>query len=1807
MVMNTRIILPVIIAALLISSCGQKDPQAIYLQSTLPTGIIAQTTVFEFAFSRGVVPRDSVNQWTATQFVEFTPAIEGKFVWQDTARLVFSPDAVLPGDTKFKGRIKRDLLVQLAGATGYHGDEDFSFATEPFTLRTVDFFYDRITDRKTVGIRANLEFTYGVNSEDVGKYLRIQINGEKHTAFKVISAIRSKTIAVEIGEMKNFEEKKEVRIDLAEELISPETNTSIKMDKPFKATIPPLGDMQIHGHEFGFDGTLSWIDVRTSQEVELTRVQSFIELTPKRDYKIEKSAGMGFKMKGYFEPGTHFNLMIKQGLESVLGAKTKNAYEADIIIGNVKPSFRFASPAGVYMLLSGQKSIEVKTVNLSELQLRVSQIFQNNLVHFLDQGRHYDYDYYEDEDEGYSYRRKYRYSVGNYGRELDDKKISLGSATNKEISTQINLASYLRTDYKGFFLVEIANPAESWRSTAKLISISDLGIIIKRSSDELLVFVVSLESNKPVSGVQISLISTNNQIVATQRTDGDGVAKFQPLNDVMKDFNLKLITAEKGDDFNFLNLGDYRIESSRFDVGGKDDMHGKYDAFMYGDRNLYRPGETINLSGIVRILTQDLPKEMPVQIKVSNPRGTKVSEIRRTLNEEGAFEIQYPTQPTAITGEYRFDLYTGNDLFLSTYQTSVEEFVPDRMRLNLKPSKEKAEPGDKITFDLQALNFFGPPAAGRKFELEDKFDVLPFTSKTYPEFRFANDAVKKGPEDVHVNNGETDQEGTAKVTIDIPQDAASPGLLSLRGKVAVFDESGRPVHQVARVLVYPKKHYLGIHNPNPYYISPNTAMKIRLVAVDPSDKAIKGMRVKVEVIRQEWHSVLRMHQESGGLRYVSEQREIVESTQELTLVSGPLECTYSAKRSGDYIVRVSKAGDEGYNQFHFYAYSWATVDETSFAIDPEARVDIVLDKKSYVPGDKAKILFQTPFSGTMLVSVERNKVFTYKYLEVEKNTASMEFKVGDEHLPNVYVSAVLFRKIKDLNIPLLAGHGFVPLMVEKPENKLNVSISAPEKIRPRTKQKITVSVPGEKNVFLTLAAVDEGILQIKNYGTPDPYKYFYAKKSLQTETYDFFRDLIPEPQHKSSSGGGEDELTQRAGIPLATRFKPVALWSGIVKTNSDGNADVTLTIPEFNGELRLMALAYKSDRFGSNQKPMKVADPIIITPALPRFLSPNDVITMPITAFNTTDKAVTLNFTIETEGGITAMQQTASLELKGNQERFVSVILKTTNQIGKAVVRVKTKAFGDKYESITELPVRPASGFVMESTSGFAEGGKTITQDIPDVFLSYGRRGHVFVSPFPVANFAKELKHLVGYPHGCLEQTTSKAFPQIYLRDIALLMDPSILEKGSPSYFVNEAITKIVSMQMNDGAFAYWPGGNYANNWSTVYAAHFLIEAKKAGYAVPEQTITAACQALRKIAREKTTYDYSCYENNRITVKRIADKSAVYALYVLALIGQPEQSVMNYFRTAASLLTTDTRYLLGGAFALSGDRKTYLEIVPPQFSTEEAQRTSGYCYDSQIRANALILNILLETDPNNPNIARYMDYLAQMYKRYYWFSTQDNAFTLLGFGKAARRAGSTNLKGTLTIGDKKFAYDGGNKKFPIDEFGQKMTISLQGEGRVYYSMTTEGIRKDGKMRMEDKNLKVWREFYDRYGNLIPSNGVKQNSLVIVKLSIQSDVDELENVAITDLLPAGFEIENPRLTENTQYKFINSNDTPVYVDIRDDRINYYVNFTGDRRQTFYYLMRAVTQGEFVYAPVVAEAMYDGDYYSASGGGKIKIVE
>jgi alpha-2-macroglobulin len=1797
--------------ALILVSCSKDESDLLRVTSPLPEGVLAQDAVFALTFSRGVVPTDSLNKWTELPLIEFTPTIQGKFVWQDTARLVFSPDAPLAGDTKYSGRLNADLLKTLAHARSFSGRSEFEFSTARFTMKEAEFFYDRVGEQRQVGIKANLIFTYAVNPGDVASHITLTVDHQSQSIARVVTTERSKVIAVEVGTVQQLEKEREIGVAFDDQLVSPETNTRIWMERPFVYKLPPLGELTIYGHDAGYDGVQGWIRVRTSQEVDAAAAKGFVSIEPVREYTIQND-GQSFTLRGKFEPGASLRLHIAKGLESVLGGKTRNDYDADIFIGNIPPSFRFASESGLYMLLSGQRTLDIKTININKLNIRVSQVFQNNLVFFLDGGRYYDYEYVgegDDEGEG-SYRRKFRYFLGPYGRQLSFDSVEIKGSVNHEVTTLFSLEPYLHTGYKGFYLVEIANTREPWRSTSKLVSISDIGLIVKRSANEMMVFAASLDNNEPLSGTEIALVSTNNQIIARERTDGDGVVRFADLKNRTKDFPLKLVTAEAENDFNFINLADYEVETSRYDVAGKRDAENVYDAMLYGDRNIYRPGERIYVSGIVRNLTEAVPAQMPVRLKVLNPRGNLVTEQQHALNAEGSFETTMPTQSGSLTGDYRFELYTGNSLFLTSYKVSVEDFVPDRLRITMNASRETAKPGEQIRYDLIALNFFGPPAAGRNWEFEGSLSPIPFKSKAFPTFRFFDDAAKNYSGNPTVVNGRTDDNGKAVVDFALPRELTSTGILRALGRVAVFDESGRPVYQVAQTLVYPKGYFIGILNQGAYYVSPNTPQKMQLVAVDVNDKAIDGFKAKIDIIRYEWHSVLRQFGKDQTLRYVSERREIPVRSDVLTLRATPVEFAYSAPRSGEYAVRVSKEGESGYNQISFYSYDWASTDITSFEVDPEARVEAVLDKAVYTPGDKAHILFQAPFSGKMLVTIERNQVFSYRYLNVVNNAASMDLTIEDKYLPNVYVSAVLFRKIKEMNIPLMAGHGFVPLMVQKKSNKLEVAIKAPEKIRPNTKQTVVVTAGAEQNVFVTLAAVDEGICQVKNYQTPDPYGYFYAKKALQTETYDFFKHLIPEPEKtgaQSSTGGSDADIGRRVNPLGVQRFKPVAIWSGIRKTNSRGEVDVALDVPEFNGELRLMAVAYKGDRFGSAQQAMKVADPVVVTTALPRFLAPGDSIVMPITAFNTTATPVSLTFDVTTAGGISLETRPAVLSIDADQERAVPAALKATMQTGKATVKVRAEAFGERLENVTELPVRPVSPYLADAIVGYVDGGSSASHEVSDAFVPENRRAYLSISTFPVANFAKEMKNLLGYPHGCLEQITSKAFPQIYLRDVAGLLAPSVLNTGSPTYYVNEAISMIASLQTADGGFTYWPGGGYSNDWTTVYATHFLHEARKAGYVVSDALLKPALDAVGRIARSRKTQDYYVYENQKVAVRRIADKSVIYALYVLASAGVPDRAIMDFFRSEQYLLATDTRCLLAGAFALSGDRPAYVGLLPPQFQTEEAVRTSGGWFDSPIRANAIILNVLLETDLNNPNIPRYMEYLSRHYQSHEWWSTQDDAFVLLAFGKAARMAAATNVEGTVTVGKKEYAYKGGTQKLDIDPFGKTVTLAMKGEGRVYYSLVTEGIRTDGAVRMEDRNLQVRREFLDRNGNPVNISTVRQNELIVVRVTLISSVDLLENVAVSDLLPAGFEIENPRLTEMTNYPFIKNASQPEYMDIRDDRINLYTTFRGGKRQqVFYYAVRAVTQGTFRYPAIVAEAMYDGNYYSASGQATVRVV-
>ena len=535
----------------------------------------------------------------------------------------------------------------------------------------------------------------------------------------------------------------------------------------------------------------------------------------------------------------------------------------------------------------------------------------------------------------------------------------------------------------------------------------------------------------------------------------------------------------------------------------------------------------------------------------------------------------------------------------------------------------------------------------------------------------------------------------------------------------------------------------------------------------------------------------------------------------------------------------------------------------------------------------------------------------------------------------------------------------------------------------------------------------------------------------------------------------------------------------------------------------------------------------------------------------------------------------------------------------------------EKFTEKIELTVRPASSLIKSSQSGMITGGSTANLDLSNNYIPGTATTKLLVSRSPMVQYAKALDYLLGYPHGCIEQTVSKAFPQLYFADLAKTIRPkTYISKTqesdfNPTFNINEAIRKIESMQMPNGAVSYWPAGATESEWGTAYATHFLLEAQKAGYEVNQSVLGKMLDYLTTLTSTPHTEKEVFYnESGSYSSQDIADRTSIYALYVLSQAGKANRATMNYYKQNQNLLTTDSRYLLAAAYKQTNDTRSYAAILPKSLNPALTNRQLSGSLSSPIRNLALALNTMIETDPDNlqiPNLARQ---LSQALNATSYLNTQEAAFSFLAMGKIAKRNANSNVTGKVVTNGKQLAvFDG---KDLVVNNSRLTTHNPQliavGKGSLYWFSQSEGL-STGNYVEEDAGLRVRRQYLNRNGQVVST--FRQNDLIVVKISLVSaNGTPVENVVVTDLLPAGFEIENPRLTEERNMAWIKTPTTPDYFDIRDDRINYYTTANGVEK-TFYYMVRAVTKGTFTLGPVSADAMYSADYRSYNGGGKLRV--
>lgn len=1810
-----RIILLSVIAAMVLFACSNRNRIAITDRNFKDEINTSENLIF--TFNHDLATDSMLYVWDTTAYLQFSPAINGKFQWTAKNVLVFSPMTPFPPSTDFTAQTTDKVLRYLERKylTLDPKSTKIKFHTPYLALDHIETYWKKngvSVNEAAIGVNVNL--TAEVAPKDIANKLKLSIDG-KPVTFRVMNATPSNNIQLEVQNV-NFEgDEKKIEVSIDKGLTPMQSNwTSTESMKDQKKLSPPT-EVDILGIEAQHDGAEGSLFVNMTQQVDEQDLRSYIIVTPKVDYQIDHSTN-GFTLRSSeFTPPTIYKITFKKGIRGVFKGRLEQDYHTDAAFGALKPTIEFSEKSALYLSNKGNRNLSVKIAGVEDVNLKITKVFQNNILAFFKNGSQYGYNY-EDSDE--SYNEYQYYDAEGYGTTVFEQDYAVRKLPKSGVGAYIlnlNFEDKL-PQFNGIYVVEVRDKTRNFITDSKIVAYSDIGLMAKQESNRIIVFANAISTTQPIGGLDVALVSDNNQSVLTATTDGEGIAVFDNLKKRIPDFKVAMLSVKKDNDFNYLLLSQSNVETERYEVGGRLGNEAGYEAFIYGDRDLYRPGETMHISTLLRTTDFRSPANIPIKIKINLPNGKEYQTIRKTLNAQGACETDVSLPDDMVTGIYTIEVYSANDILLNTKSIGVEEFMPDRIKVTVKSDKTDVGIGDSITLNGTAMNLFGPPAVDRNYQVSINFRRDVFAPKGLENYTFQMTNNKEIGE--QTTEGKTNTKGEFKETFKIPKEFEDLGLL--RGTLfsTVFDESGRPVNRIAKFDAYSQRIFYGIGNFDEYN-STRKAITIPLIAVDKKGTPL-NTEVKLNIVRYNWRTVLETTGESGGYRYTS-QREIIEEVKDQRIqVNGKNTVyTYIPPQSGEYEVRIGRPDGENYVQRSFYAYRYGDTQTTSFQVNREGNVTIKLDKDHYEVGETATALLTTPFDGKMLVSVERDKVIKNFYVHTSKKAKEVSFAVTADMVPNVFLSATLIRPMNEGNdIPLTVAHGYVPMKVDNSRDSIAVKITAPEKTRSQTKH--TIKIQTVANAEVAIALVDEGILQLKNYKTPDPYGFFHQIRALEVSSHDLYARLFPEVVGNGLLSGGGDayDLGKRVNPMTNKRVKLVSFWSGLKTANSSGIVEWGVNLPKFSGDLRVMAVAYKGSQMGSSEAHIQVADPIVISTGLPRFTSPGDSLLVPVTFSNTTNKAATGNVSFSTTGPLQLIGKGGiTVNIPANSESRADFLIAVQPSIGEGSVTASIEALGEKFAETLDISVRPPASLQKESGSGSLKAGESEAFVIGKNYFPSSTDAQLVVSASPLGEFAGDLEALIGYPHGCVEQTISKAFPQIYVQELSKslqrpLTTAQLANENNPNYNVQEAVRKLESMQLYNGALSYWQGSDAESWWGSILALHFLYEAKKAGFEVKDKSFKDLTDYVIKRSAQKETFKYRYMGNTGKEMQReIAKKEIPYSLFVLALAGKPQLATMNYYKSNPNLLSLDGKYLVAAGYALSGDKTKYNNFVPAKYEGERSVQVFDDSFYSALRDEALSLYALLEADPQNQQIGILTKHLVDNYKKERWHSTQEQVFTLLSIGKIAKMNNQVGTAtATVTVGGKTVGTFDGKKDLILRSAvlkGGEVNLTAKENGKLYYYWTAEGIPTDGSYKETDNFLKVRKTFYDRAGRKLDKLIVRQNDLIVVELNLQTIASsDVSNIVVTDMLPAGLEIENPRISELPDMNWIKDAATPEHQDLRDDRVNLYTTATATPKR-FYYLARAVSQGTYKMGPATADAMYAGEYHSAHGGGLLKIVK
>ncbi len=1707
-------------AAVLLTRWLQAHPRGTQTQVVFQHGTnayVADKTALCWSFSAPMVAPDRLNKPDRSGPVILTPAVAGTFTWPSPSMLLFAPDQPWPACTAFRAEFDETFArTHTVKATAA------SFTSAPLTLTAVDQV-DLSAERE---LTVRLTFNAAPSPQQLSSWVTITCDNEP-VRFDVVTRSPSGVVVLKTASIT----ADACQFKIAKGLMPVHGTLGVPAD--ITQSLPLLVGLQLRRCEpevSAFEP--AGIDVYFSTPLDLASAKNFIEIQPALDFSVERLGswrGAGCTLNGAFAPGARYTLMFHTGLKSANGDVMKADAQRVVYMPDRPAALAFRTP-GHYLSPAGSLLVPLSLVNVPKATITAERVYPNNLVYFA--------------------TRQARTAGNTYGWWDDSEHVGLSEVVNTRelqwrfapnVVTQeyLSLRGLLGPYRAGAYTLSVQS--NKGGSARQLVIVTDIGLAVQLSARDLLVWANTLHSLAPVSGAVVRVYSSANQQLFEGIADAQGLAYF--TGDLTATNGTPfLVTAQAGDDLTYLRLDDTRVAWPQH-TDGLPYLDEGYEACVLTDRGVYQPGETVHCRTIVRDRALQCPTPCPVTLRVLGPDDRVVQTLPAMLNDVGAGEFALDLPRYARTGRYQLEcrLPHGTRVLGST-TVRVEEFMPPHIKVQL--AAPDARMATNFTVGVAADYLFGRPAAGARAAAAVTFEAAAFTPAQWPNYAFADTDKTFGDRTEELRSGTLDQEGMTQFTIELPHAAQPPAALAATVRATVLDDNGRAVSAYLTRAVDVYLFYLGLRLPGETAgMRANTPLAFDIAAVWPDGAALSSsVPVTVELNRVNWSSVLKRRSD-GSYHYESVRDVTRESSAPVLLNNGVGRGIVTPARAGQYLLRVRADATPVTAACELYV-SGADDRWQAWSREQPGTVELHCDKPAYLPGETAQLVIKAPFAGRALLTVISDRVRERHVLALRGNTVEFSVPICADYAPNVYCAVDVIRAVQpDDALTIHRAIGVVPLFVRRPAARAPMTLAAPPVVPPLNWVTVAVHVAGASNESfdIALAAVDKAICMLTGFIPPDPLAYFEQQRALAVTPYDLYSLLMPEfgarPLGAQSAPGGDgfaDTALQTRLSPVdARRFTPVALWRGDVRTDARGQALIPLLLPEFAGTLQLMATAAGRTQLGATNMTILVKRPLVVRSSLPRCLAPGDRCSMPLRAFNESGANQLVTLRLGTDGPLVVAPAVFATNLAAGAQWVVQADVTALASVGVARVTLNVESASDTYAETTELPVRPPAPLQTRIDTLGVLSGQTAVVALPGEWLAGTAHNTVLCSTLPGVALRGALEYLLKYPYGCSEQTVSSALPLLYLADLAAALRPGSMTHADVTHFVDAAILRVLSMQQYNGSFSYWPSSDDVYTWGSVYALHFLVEAQRAGYAVPEECLNNGMTWLEQLlAAAALTRD----ETNADAWNTDACTRA-YACYVLALGGRAPHGWIARLREQREMLDTPTIVNLAGALTAAGMRRDALELLQQlgtPATTTNTRQDDG-CLNSDVRTLAVQLALWLDLDPTHAHVPALVQRLNGLRVNGTWYTTQENAMALMALGKYARYQHGHAMRVAATIswndGTETRTLVGTNIWSFAPQFSHvpAVTLSNAGPGTLYCTWESSGVPRTGVPPNIDRQLRIRRILRQRDGTVVATNVLTQGTLYVVQLMLDPCGATRRNVVITDILPAGLEIENPDLS------------------------------------------------------------------------------